>query len=167
MGRPIDDGLDAHVDTGHPLAVGHVGGLDGGGLVVVVVMMWMGVVGVALSSGGRRVGGAQRGGQGAGASGGVALRRGGGDAVGVVRLVSVSVTDSGHGVGGSAAVAAYRMCAAVARVRGRTRLRATVGRVELVIYRCQNTNAGNAAVVVIPMLLHRRMACFQALAPRS
>ena len=159
LDTPVEKAFNAHVDAGHPLTIGHVGRLDGRRLVVVV--MRMGVMRIALSSGIRRVGGPERGGQGTGAAGGVALRRGG-DVVGVVRLVGAE----GHRVGSSASVAAYRMPATVARVRGRARLGAAVGRVELVIYWCQNTDAGNAAVVVIPMLLHRRMACLQALAPR-
>ena len=157
MGRSVDDGLDAHVDARQPLAIAHICRINRRRLVVWVVVALSGV---------RGVGGAEGGGQGAGVGGGVTLRGSGRSDVICVMLVGVVAADGAHVVSGGAVVPAYRVPAAVARVRGRARPGAAIRRVELVIYWCQNTDAGNAAVVVIPMLLHRRMACLQALAPR-
>ena len=159
MGRSINDGLDAHVDARQPLAVRHVrGGRIVGMLMVlvVVVLLLMVRVGMVRGVGGMRR--AKRGREGAGAAGcRVALRSVCGLVVLlllvvlVVLLWVVVTAVRRHGVGAAVAPDRVRVAATARRVvRAPRRGGAAVRCVELVIYWCQ-TDAGDSAVVVIPM----------------
>lgn len=168
VGRSIDDGLDAHVNARQSLTVGgHVcGGSVVGMLVMVVVMLVVLLVvvrvGVRMVGGVGRVGRAEGGGKGAGAAGGrVALSRRGRRGA-VCSLVVVTLVHR-HGVGAAVATDRVRTAAGARRVVGARRGGAAIRCVELVIYWCQ-TDAGNPAVVVIPM--HWMTARLEALPAR-
>lgn len=144
----VDDGLDTHVDAGKALAVTHIR------RAVLRVVMRVSVHGVAAVGGGGG-GGGRRG------DGGAITRRV--TSRGGVVVLGGTVGD-GHGVLVHGRVArcccrGRRAPAGVVRVHARGRLGAAVRRVEVIYW--SQTNAGNPAVVVIPM---DRVALFQPLA---